>query len=86
MTWYALFNKLRKMIFKDAQSSKVYAVLENPATGQVEEIMLTLKYDAKGKPYLIKEQLMNKIMNKNEVRIGDKIWFQENWTDRITYG
>ncbi len=29
---------------------------------------------------------MNKIMNKNEVRIGDKIWFQENWTDRITYG
>ena len=25
-------------------------------------------------------------MNKNEVRIGDKIWFQESWTDRITYG
>lgn len=55
MTWYTLFNKLRKLTFKDAQSSKVYAVLENPATGKVEEIMLTLKYDAKGKPYLIKE-------------------------------
>ncbi len=26
------------------------------------------------------------MMNKNEVRIGDKIWFQESWTDRITYG
>ena len=26
------------------------------------------------------------MMNKNEVRIGDKIWFQENWTGRITYG
>lgn len=25
-------------------------------------------------------------MNKNEVKIGDKIWFQESWTDRITYG
>lgn len=26
------------------------------------------------------------MMNKNDVKIGDKIWFQENWTDRITYG
>ena len=26
------------------------------------------------------------MMNKNEVRIGDKIWFQESWTDRIIYG
>ena len=26
------------------------------------------------------------MMNKNEVRIGDKIWFQESWTGRITYG
>lgn len=25
-------------------------------------------------------------MNKNEVKIGDKIWFQESWTDRIIYG
>ena len=25
-------------------------------------------------------------MNKNEVKIGDKIWFQENWTERIIYG
>ncbi len=55
MTWYTLFNKLRKMTFKDAQSSKVYAVLENPATGKTERLTLTLKYDAKGKPYLIKE-------------------------------
>ena len=83
MTWYTLFNKLRKMTFKDAQSSKVYALLENPATGKTKRLMLTLKYDAKGKPYLIKEQFM---MNKNEVRIGDKIWFQESWTDRIIYG
>lgn len=26
------------------------------------------------------------MMNKNEVRVGDKIWFQEHRTDRITYG
>lgn len=51
MTWYTLFNKL----IKDAQSSKVYALLENPATGKTERLMLTLKYDVKGKPYLIKE-------------------------------
>ncbi len=25
-------------------------------------------------------------MNKNEAKIGDKIWFQESWTDRIIYG
>lgn len=25
-------------------------------------------------------------MNKNEIKIGDKIWFQEHWTDRIIYG
>lgn len=55
MTWYTLFNKLGKQTIKTLQSSKVYAVLENPATGKVEEIMFTLKYDAKGKPYLIKE-------------------------------
>lgn len=55
MTWYTLFNKLGKQTIKSLQSSKVYALLENPATGKVEEIMLTLKYDAKGKPYLIKE-------------------------------
>lgn len=55
MTWYTLFNRLRKMTFKDAQSSKVYALLENPATDKTERLMLTLKYDAKGKPYLIKE-------------------------------
>ena len=55
MTWYTLFNKLKKMTFKDAQSSKVYALLENPATGKTKRLMLTLKYDAKGKPYLIKE-------------------------------
>lgn len=55
MTWYILFNKLGKQTIKTLQSSKVYALLENPATGKVEEIMLTLKYDAKGKPYLIKE-------------------------------
>lgn len=55
MTWYTLFNKLRKMTFKDTQSSKVYAVLKNPATGKAERLMLTLKYDAKGNPYLIKE-------------------------------
>ena len=34
---------------------RVYALLENPATGKTERLMLTLKYDAKGKPYLIKE-------------------------------
>lgn len=55
MTWYTLFNKLRKMTFKDAQSSNVYAVLENPVTGKTEKVMLTLKYDVKGKPYLVKE-------------------------------
>jgi hypothetical protein len=32
-----------------------HQVLENPATGKTERLMLTLKYDAKGKPYLIKE-------------------------------
>lgn len=48
-----LFSK-RKQI-KTLQSSKVYAVLENPATGKTERLMLTLKYDAKGNPYLIKE-------------------------------
>ncbi len=26
------------------------------------------------------------MMNKNEVRIGDKIWFQEQWTERVIYG
>lgn len=55
MTWYTLFNKLGKQTIKALQSSKVKAVLENPATGKVEEVMLTLKYDAKGNPYLIKE-------------------------------
>lgn len=25
-------------------------------------------------------------MNKNEVKIGDKIWFQESWTERVIYG
>ena len=55
MTWYTLFNKLRKQTFEDAQSSKVYAVLETLATGKTERLMLTLKYDAKGNPYLIKE-------------------------------
>lgn len=55
MTWYTLFNKLGKQTIKILQSSKVYAVLENPATGKTERLMLTLKYDAKGKPYLIKE-------------------------------
>lgn len=26
------------------------------------------------------------MMNKNEVKIGDKIWFQESWTEKIIYG
>lgn len=26
------------------------------------------------------------MMNKNEVKIGDKIWFQEQWTERVIYG
>ena len=43
MTWYTLFNKLRKMTFKDAQSSKVYALLENPATGKTERIDAYIK-------------------------------------------
>ncbi len=55
MTWYTLFNKLGKQTIKTLQSSKVYAVLENPVTGKTEKVMLTLKYDVKGKPYLIKE-------------------------------
>lgn len=58
MTWYTLFNKLGKQTIKTLQSSKVYAVLENPATGKVERLMLTLKYDAKGNPYLVKKQLL----------------------------
>lgn len=55
MTWYTLFNKLGKQTIKTLQSSEVYAVLENPATGKTEKVMLILKYDEKGKPYLIKE-------------------------------
>ena len=55
MTWYTLFNKLGKQTIKTLQSSKVYALLENPATGKTEEVMLSLKYDAKGNPYLVKE-------------------------------
>ncbi len=55
MTWYTLFNKLGKQTIKTLQSSKVYAVLKNPATGKTEKVMLTLKYDEKGKPYLVKE-------------------------------
>lgn len=34
MTWYTLFNKLGKQTIKALQSSKVYALLENPATGK----------------------------------------------------
>lgn len=26
------------------------------------------------------------MINKNEVKIGDKIWFQEQWTERVIYG
>ena len=55
MTWYTLFNKLGKQTIKALQSSKVYAVLKNPATDKTEKVMLTLKYDAKGNPYLVKE-------------------------------
>lgn len=55
MTWYTLFNKLGKQTIKTLQSTKVYAVLENPATSKTERLMLTLKYDAKGNPYLVKE-------------------------------
>ena len=55
MTWYTLFNKLGKQTIKTLQASKVKAVLENPATGKTEEVMLALKYDTKGNLYLIKE-------------------------------
>lgn len=55
MTWYSLFNRIGKQTINVLKHTKVYALLDNPATGKTEKVMLTIKYDAKGQPYLIKE-------------------------------
>lgn len=55
MRWSTLFKKLGNQPLKITQNNNVYAVLENPATGEWEEIPLYLKYDAHGRPYFIKD-------------------------------
>ena len=54
MTWYSLFNKIGKQPIKVVQHNNVYALLENPVTGKLERVELTLKYNTKG-PYLVKD-------------------------------
>lgn len=55
MRWSTLFAKLGKQPLRFTQHNNVYAVLENPKTGEWESIPLTLKYDGHGHPYFIKD-------------------------------
>lgn len=55
MRWSTLFKKIGKQPLSVTQNHNVHAVLENPATGEWEEIPLRLKYDAKGRPYFIRD-------------------------------
>ena len=55
MRWSTLFTKIGKLPLKITQNHNIHAVLDNPAIGEWESIPLCLKYDAKGRPYLIKD-------------------------------
>lgn len=49
MKWITLFNKIGRLNLSITNNSDVYAVIGN------DKIFLTLKYDAKGRPYLVRD-------------------------------
>lgn len=55
MFWNTLFDKIGKQSIKYCRQNQVYALLENAKTGRLEQVFLTIKYDAKGHPYFIRE-------------------------------
>jgi hypothetical protein len=55
MRWFTLFKKLGNQPLKITQNHNVYAVLENPKTGEWEEVPLYLKFDAHNRPYFIRD-------------------------------
>lgn len=55
MKWITLFNKIGKQPLKTTQHADVYAILENPKTHEWEHVPLLLKFDASGKPYLVRD-------------------------------
>lgn len=55
MLWSTLFNRIGKQPLSFTQHSHVYAILENPKTGEWERVPLCLKYDVKNHPYFVKE-------------------------------
>lgn len=59
MLWSTLFDKIGKQTIKYTRQNQVYALLENANTGQLEQVFLTIKYDAKGRPYLVRECIKN---------------------------
>lgn len=68
MLWVTLFNKIGKQQMRHMQKNHVYALLNNPKTHETEKVFLTLKYDASGHPYLVKEEKRRD--EKNRMRPG----------------
>lgn len=55
MRWSTLFKKIGRVPIRITQNNNVYAVLQNPATGEWERVPLAVRYDAKGCLYFIKD-------------------------------
>lgn len=49
MKWITLFNKIGRLNLSITKNSDVYAIIGD------DKIYLTLKYDVKGRPYLVKD-------------------------------
>lgn len=56
MLWYTLYSRIRKQPAYYTNKNHVYALLENPKTGETEKVYLDIMYDAKGHPYLVKHK------------------------------
>ena len=54
MVWDAIYNRIGKQPLSWTRSTHAYALLENEK-GEMQKIHLCLKYDAKGRPYFIKD-------------------------------
>lgn len=56
MLWSTLFHKIGKQPLRITQHQQVYVLLENPKSNKKEKVLLDLKFNTKGEPYLIKKE------------------------------
>ena len=56
MLWSTLFHKIGKQPLRITQHQQVYALLENPKSNKKEKVLLDLKFNTKGEPYLLKKE------------------------------